>query len=116
MPPYPGPPQPHEQTKQRADCTQALASATGPKITQQSCPKRLGRESRDSSVRRQVPSRLKLAWISSFSLNSCPVVHGRSLNSVDFLCNVLHSSDGGKTDLPENSRGASGSNTPVLLG
>lgn len=116
MPPYPGPPQPRKQTKQRAGCTQALASATNPKITQQSCPERLGQESPDSSVHRQVPSRLKLAWISLFSLNSRPVVHRRSLNSVDFLCNVLHSSDGRKTNLPENNRGASRSNTPVLLG
>lgn len=58
----------------------------------------------------------EVGLISLFSLNSCPVMHGRSLNSVDFLCNVLHSSDGRKTDLPENSRGASGGNTPVLLG
>lgn len=43
MPPYPGLPQPHEQTKQRTGCTQVLASATDPKmITQQSCLKRLG--------------------------------------------------------------------------
>lgn len=65
-----------EQTKQRAGCTQALASANYPQITQQSCPKRSGRESPDSSVRRQVPFRLKLAWVSLFSLNSCPYVQG----------------------------------------
>ena len=33
-------------------------------------------ESRDSSVRRQVPFWLKLAWISLFSLNSCPYMQG----------------------------------------
>ena len=32
-----------EQTKQRAGCTQALASANYPQITRKSCPKRLGR-------------------------------------------------------------------------
>lgn len=69
------------------------ASADYFKIVPQPGPKKRGeQESPGELPHGQVPSRLRLDWMTLFLLHTCPLIQGRSMNSVDILCNVFHSS------------------------